>query len=78
MKYKTTWQDHVRHFSNIAFVGSYLFFERGLVVPGACCTIVGEFLLAPSAWKQKAWSTLILCGLFFALAVGTLVRSLFL
>ena len=47
MRYKTDWRDTLRHFSNLAFVGSYLFFERGMVLPGACCTVTGEILPAP-------------------------------
>ena len=46
--YKTDWRDTLRHFSNLAFVGSYLLFERGMVLPGACCTVTGELLLAPA------------------------------
>lgn len=76
MKYKTDYRDTLRHFANFAFVGSYLFFERGMVVQGACCTLTGELLLAPSAWKHKSWSTIIVGALFFALAIGTLSRSL--
>ena len=76
MRYETDWRDTCRHFSNLAFVGSYLFFERGNVVPGACCTLLGEMLLAPSALKQRAWSTVALGSLFFVLAIGTISRSL--
>jgi hypothetical protein len=75
MKYRTDWRDTLRHFANFVFVGSYLFFERGMVVQGACCTLVGELLLAPSAWKHRSWSTIIVGGLFFTLAIGTLTRS---
>ena len=77
MKYETDFRDTLRHFSNLCFVGSYLFFERGDVVPGACCTLIGEILLAPSAVKQRAWSTVALGSLFFVLAIGTISRSLF-
>ncbi len=76
MKYDTDWRDQLRHFANFAFVGSYLFFERGMLVPGACCTLTGELLLAPSAWKHKSWSTIVVGGLFFTLALGTLSRTL--
>jgi hypothetical protein len=75
MKYQTTWQDHVRHLSNVCFVCSYLFFERGMVIPGACCTLLGETLLAPSAIKQKAWSTVAIGSVFFFLAIGTLFHG---
>ena len=76
MKYETDWRDTARHFSNLCFVGSYLFFERGMAVQGACCTLLGEMLLAPSAMKQRAWSTVALGSLFFVLAIGTISRSL--
>ena len=74
--YRTDWRDTLRHFSNLAFVGSYLFFERGMVLPGACCTVTGELLLAPSAIKHRSWSTVVVGGVFLALAVGTIGRSL--
>ena len=77
MKYKTTWQDSIRHLSNLCFVGSYLFFERSMIIPAACCTLAGELMLAPSAIKQRSWSTVVVGGLFFVLALGTLSRSLF-
>ena len=76
-RYQTTWHDTLRHFSNLAFVGSYLFFERGMVLPGACCTVTGEILLAPSAIKHRSWSTVVVGGVFLALAIGTIGRSLF-
>lgn len=75
--YKTDYRDTLRHFSNLAFVGSYLFFERGMVLPGACCTVAGEILLAPSAIKHRSWSTVAVGAVFLALAVGTISRSLF-
>ena len=75
MSYKTDWRDHIRHYSNLAFIGSYLFFENGMVVPAACCTLMGETLLAPSAIKHRSWSTVAVGGIFLALAVGTIVRS---
>ena len=76
MKYKTDWRDAIRHLSNFCFVGSYLFFERSMIIPAACCTLVGELMLAPSAIKQRSWSTLIVGGLFFVLALGTLSTGL--
>ena len=75
MSYKTDWRDHIRHYSNLAFIGSYLFFEHGMVVPAACCTLMGESLLAPSAIKHRSWSTVIVGGVFLALALGTIARS---
>ena len=77
MRYETDWRDQCRHFSNLCFIGSYLFFERSMAVEGAVCTLIGEMLLAPSALKQRAWSTVALGGLFFVLAIGTISRSLF-
>ena len=77
MKYQTDWRDQLRHFSNLAFVGSYMFFERGMVVPGACCTLTGEILLAPSAIKHRSWSTVAVGTVFFVMAIGTISRSLF-
>ena len=76
MKYQTDWRDTLRHFSNLAFVGSYMFFERGMVVPGACCTLTGEILLAPSAIKHRSWSTVAVGTVFFVMAIGTISRSL--
>ena len=75
--YKTDWRDQLRHFSNLAFVGSYLCFERGMVLPGAFCTVTGELLLAPSAIKHRSWSTVAVGGVFLVLALGTISRSLF-
>ena len=43
--YKTDWRDTLRHFSNLAFVGSYLFFERGKVSRGL---LHGNGRIAPS------------------------------
>lgn len=76
MKYQTTWHDQVRHLSNVCFVGSYLFFERGMVISGACCTLLGETLLAPSAIKHRSYSTVVVGAVFWFLALGTLGRSL--
>ena len=75
--YKTDWRDTIRHFSNIAFVCSYLFFERGLVVAGAFCTVTGEILLAPSAIKHRSWSTVLVGCVFLALALRTIAGSFF-
>jgi hypothetical membrane protein len=77
MKYQTDWRDTLRHFSNFCFIGSYLFFERGMVLQGALCTVTGEMLLAPSAIKHRSWSTVIVGGVFLFLALGTITRSLF-
>lgn len=74
-RYQTTWHDQLRHFSNLAFIGSYLFFEHGMVVPAACCTLMGETLLAPSAIKQKSWSTITVGSVFLMLALGTLTKA---
>ena len=74
--YKSDFRDTLRHFSNLAFIGSYLFFEQGMTLPGACCTLAGEMLLAPSALKQRSWSTVALASLFFILAIRTISRSL--
>lgn len=76
MRYQTDWRDTARHFANFTFVGSYLFFERGMVLQGAFCTLTGELLLAPSAWKHRSWSTIVVGGLFFTLALGTISRTL--
>ena len=76
MKYETDWRDQWRHASNLAFIGSYLFLERGLLVPGALCTIAGEALLFPSAVKHRSWSTVAVGTVFFLLAIGTIGRSL--
>ena len=75
--YKTDYRDTLRHFANFGFVGSYLCLERGYLVAGALFTIVSELMLAPSAIRHKSWSTLLVGGVFLALACGTLVRSLF-
>jgi hypothetical protein len=76
MKYETTWHDHVRHLSNLVFICSYLCLERGFVIQGATLTIVGETLLAPSAIKQRSWSTVLVGGVFLVLALGTVTRLL--
>ena len=75
MSYKTDWRDNLRHWSNLAFIGSYLFFENGHVVPAAFCTLAGETLLAPSAIKHRSWTTVAMGGIFLVLAAGTILRS---
>ena len=76
MKYQTDWRDTVRHIANACFIGSCLCLSNGLLVAGSLFTLVGESLLAPSALKQRSWSTLIVGGIFLTLALGTLFRSL--
>ena len=75
--YKVDWRDHVRHIANACFIGSYLCLTNGMLVVGSLFTIVGESLLAPSALKQRSWSTLLVCSIFLTIAVGTIARSLF-
>ena len=75
-KYKTDWRDHVRHLANFCFIGSYLCLTNGLMVQGSLFTILGESLLAPSAFKHRSWSTVFVGGIFLVLALGTLSRSL--
>jgi len=76
MSYKTDWRDNLRHVSNFCFIGSYLCFERGHVLAGACFTLAGESLLAPSALKHRSWSTVLVGGIFLALALRTLATGL--
>lgn len=76
LNYKTDWRDNARHVANACFIGSYLCLTNGLLVAGSLFTIVGESLLAPSALKQRSWSTVIVGGIFLVLALGTLSRSL--
>lgn len=76
MKYKEDWRDHVRHVANACFVGSYICLTNGLMVLGSLFTIAGESLLAPSALKQRSWSTLLVCSVFLFLAFSTLARGL--
>ena len=78
MNYQTDWRDTLRHLSNLLFISSYLCLERGFTVQGACFSIAGEFLLAPSAIKQRSWSTILVGGIFLVLALGTVVRVSFL
>ena len=75
MSYQTTWHDQLRHFANLAFICSYLFFENGHVVPAAFCTLTGETLLAPSAIKHRSWTTVAVGGVFMLLSLGTIVKS---
>jgi len=74
--YKTDYRDTLRHVANFCFIGSYLSFERGHVMVGACFTLAGESLLAPSAFKHRSWSTVLVGGIFLTLALGTLTRGL--
>lgn len=76
--YETDWRDTLRHFANFGFIGSYVCLERGYLVAGALFTIASELALAPSALKHKSWSTLLVGGVFLALALGTLTRALLL
>jgi len=76
MKYQTDWRDGARHLANACFIGSWLCLSHGLLVGGSLFTLMGESLLAPSALKQRSWSTLIVGGIFLTLALGTLSRSL--
>ena len=73
-KYQETWQDYLRHVANACFVGSYVCLSNGALVTGSVFTLVGESLLAPSALKQKSWSTMIVGGIFLTLAVSTIAR----
>ena len=74
--YKLTWHDHIRHIANACFIGSYLCLTNGMLISGSLFTIVGESLLAPSALKQRSWSTLLVCSIFLTIAVSTIARSL--
>ena len=76
MKYQTDWRDTARHVANACFIGSYLCLSNGFLEAGSLFTLVGESLLAPSALKQRSWSTVIVGGIFLALALGTLTRCL--
>jgi hypothetical protein len=75
--YKADWRDLARHIANIFFVASYLSFERGCVIAAACCTLSGEILLIPSAFKHKSWSTVLVCFLFIILATVTICKFFF-
>ena len=74
--YKTTWHDTARHVANACFIGSYLCLTNGMLVAGSLFTIAGESLLAPSALKQRSWSTLLVCSIFLTIAVSTIARTL--
>jgi hypothetical protein len=76
MNYQTDWRDNLRHLANVCFIGTYLFFDRAMILQGACCTIVGELLLAPSAVKHRSWSTIIVGGISLFLALRTITRFL--
>lgn len=76
MNYQTTWHDNARHIANACFIGSWLCLSHNLLVAGSLFTLVGELLLAPSALKQRSWSTLLVGGIFLTLALGTLFRGL--
>jgi len=75
-KYDTDWRDHVRHLANFCFVGSYLCLTNGYLLVGSLFTLAGESLLAPSALKHRSWSTLLVGGVFLALALSTIARVL--
>ena len=74
--YKTDWRDRIRHLANFCFVGSYLCLTHGNLLVGSLFTLLGESLLAPSALKHRSWSTLLVGGIFLALALSTIVRVL--
>jgi hypothetical protein len=75
--YKADWRDWLRHLANVCFIGSYLSFERGCIVVAACCTLSGEILLMPSAFKHGSWSTILVCILFIVLAAVTICKFFF-
>lgn len=74
--YKTDWRDLLRHVANFCFIGSYLCLTSSLLVAGSLFTIVGECMLAPSAFKHKSWSTILVAGVFLTLAISTLCKKL--
>jgi hypothetical protein len=76
MSYKTDWRDKVRHIANMCFVLSYLNFENGHIAIAACCTLVGELLITPSALKHRSWSTVAVSAVFMVLALSTVYRYL--
>lgn len=76
MKYKTDWRDTFRHIANFCFVGSYICLSNSALVLGSLFTLVGETMLAPSAFKHKSWSTVIVGGIFLIMALATLQREL--
>jgi hypothetical protein len=77
MSYRVCWRDRLRHLANFSFILTYIFFERGMVVPGAICTLLGESLFIPSAIKHKSWSTWMVAGIFIMMSLGTLTRNFF-
>lgn len=77
MSYRVCWRDKLRHVANFSFILTYICFERGLIIPGAIFTLIGESLLIPSAIKHKSWSTWMVAGIFIMLSLGTLTRNLF-
>ena len=74
--YKVDWRDHARHFANACFVVSYVCLTNSMLLTGSCFTLLGELLLAPSALKHRSWSTLLVGGIFLALALSTIARVL--
>lgn len=74
--YDTDWRDTLRHIANFCFIGSYLCLSNGALVFGSLFTLVGESMLAPSALKHRSWSTVLVGGIFLALALHTLYREL--
>ena len=76
MKYETDWKDQARHIANACFIGSYVCLTNGMLISGSLFTILGESLLAPSALKQRSWSTVLVGGVFLFLALSTLTREL--
>lgn len=76
MSYKECWRDQARHVANACFIGSYICLTNNMMILGSLFTIVGESLLAPSALKQRSWSTLLVCSVFLTLAFATIARSL--
>ena len=75
VRYQTDWKDELRHVANFCFIGSYICLTNGALVAGSLFTLAGESCLAPSAFKQRSWSTLLVGGIFLALALGTLARE---
>ena len=73
--YKTDWRDNARHVANVCFIGSYICLTNGMILAGSLFTIVGESMLAPSAIKQRSWSTIAVCSIFFTLAIHAILRS---
>lgn len=76
LKYQIDWRDHIRHIANVCFVLSYVCLTNGMLFVGSLFTVAGESLLAPSAFKQRSWSTLLVGGVFLFLALSTIARVL--